>query len=124
MLSKYRRFIFAAVGIIVLILLIRSGLKNDVFTGAQNKVSGWVSYVASASERRSLNALQDRFLRNNMALQPHQTDYVYKVTQSVDSVRTFNALYCENDDVNPYLYGNSLMKFCSDISASRILDEE
>jgi hypothetical protein len=59
-----------------------------------------------------------------MSLKPHQTDYVFKVTSSINSVRSFNAMYCLSDDKNPYLYGNNLKKFCSDIEQTGILKVE
>jgi hypothetical protein len=66
-------------------------------------------------------ALRDTFMRNNMALQPHQVDYVIEVTQSEESVNQFYGLYCAKEDKNPYMYGANLKKFCSDIQQSRLL---
>jgi hypothetical protein len=121
-LSKFRRYALIAVGVIAVFLLVRAAFVSDFFTGVNNKVSGWVSAVLNVPERRLLTNLQDRFLRNNMSLQPHQTDYVYKVTGSIDSVKVFYQLYCVKGDKNPYLFGNNLMKFCSDIQISKVLE--
>jgi hypothetical protein len=121
---KYRRYVFAAIGVVAVVLLLRLAITNNFFGGVANTVSGWVNTALTASERRMLTSLQDSFLRNNMSLQPHQTDYVYKVTSSIDSVKNFHYLYCVNDDKNPYLFGNNLMKFCSDIQNSKILDQQ
>jgi len=121
-LSKFRRYALIVVGVIAVFLLVRAAITSDFFTGVNNKVSGWVSAVLNVPERRLLTNLQDRFLRNNMSLQPHQTDYVYQITGSADSVKVFYQLYCIQGDKNPYLFGNNLMKFCSDIQMSKVLE--
>jgi hypothetical protein len=110
------------VALVAVLFTLRAAITNDFFTGASNKVSGWVTAVLTVPERRLLTNLQDRFLRNNMALQPHQTDYVYEVTGSIDRVKVFYQLYCVQGDKNPYLFGNNLMKFCSDIQSSKVLE--
>jgi hypothetical protein len=121
-LSKFRRYAFIAVALVAVLFILRAAISNDFFTGVNNKVAGWVSAVLTVPERRLLTNLQDRFLRNNMALQPHQTDYVYEVTDSINSVKVFHQLYCVQGDKNPYLFGNNLMKFCSDIQSSKVLE--
>lgn len=121
-MSKFGRYAFIALALIAVILSVRVAISSDFFTGVNNKVSAWVSAALTVPERRLLTGLQNRFLRNNMALQPHQTDYVYKVTESIESVKVFHQRYCVQGDKNPYLFGNNLMKFCSDIQSSKILE--
>lgn len=115
------RWIFSIVGVVVVIAILRTTAAQNVFGGIASTVSGWVTAVIDAPDRARLMSLQDRFMRNNMALKPHQTDYVFEVTGSIDDVRTFHDLYCVKKDKNPYLFGNNLMKFCADIQQSDIL---
>jgi hypothetical protein len=115
------RWVIGAVGVVLVVLLVRSGPVQNIVGGISNATGGWFSALVDAPERSRLIALQDRFLRNNMSLQPHQTDYIFEVTDSIDELRKFHSLYCVKGDKNPYLFGNNLMKFCSDIQQTDIL---
>jgi hypothetical protein len=121
---KFWRWIVAVIGVVLIVLVLQTSAVKSLFGGATQVVGTWVSSLMYAPERAKLMGLQDRFLRNNMSLKPHQTDYVYEVTQSIDRVRDFNRMYCISDDKNPYLYGNNLMKFCSDIEETGILNTQ
>lgn len=115
------RWIIAIVGVVLVVVVLRIGPAQNFFGGIASTFGGWISAILDAPERSRLMALQDRFMRNNMSLQPHQTDYVFEVTGSIESVKTFHQMYCVRKDKNPYLFGNNLMKFCSDIQQSGIL---
>nr|WP_136250451.1 hypothetical protein [Ningiella ruwaisensis] len=115
------RWIVAIVSVICLALLLTTDTSKTFFAGVGGTINGWYDSLANVPERRQLTRLQTRFLHNNMSLKPHQTDYVYEVTSSLQSVRTFYDLYCVKGDKNPYLFGNNLMKFCSDIAQEQII---
>jgi len=121
---KIWHWVLGIIGVILIVALFRTTAVQNIFGGASSTVSGWVTAILNAPDRARLMALQDKFLRNNMSLKPHQTDYVYEITGSIDKVRTFYRLYCVDKDKNPYLFGNNLMKFCSDIEQSDVLITE
>lgn len=118
---KIWRWIISIIGVVLIVATLRTTAAQNFFGGIAGTVGGWFTAVLDAPDRARLMALQDKFMRNNMSLKPHQTDYIFEVTASLDSVRTFYALYCVENDKNPYLFGNNLMKFCSDIQQSDIL---
>ncbi|MFC4700437.1 hypothetical protein ACFO4O_09730 [Glaciecola siphonariae] len=116
------RWIAGVLGVLLIIVALRMTYVQTFVGGAGETFSGWVDILMGAPERARLVKLQNAFLRNNMSLKPHQTDYVYEVTSSIDKVRLFYSRYCLADDKNPYLFGNNLMKFCSDINQTGVLD--
>lgn len=117
-------WVLAMIIVVLMVLALLSGNVRSSVSGAAGEVKNFFSAVINSPERSQLNDLQVRFLRNNMALQPHQTDYVYQVTDSFENVRTFYQMYCIDDDKNPYLFGNNLAKFCSDIVESKFMTNE
>jgi hypothetical protein len=118
-----RKAIIIIIQILLLVLFLRTEFAQHFFGGAAAVVVGWYESVIEVPERRKIVTLRDRFMRNNLSLQPHQVDYVIEVTQSAESVNEFYLLYCIKDDKNPYMFGANLNKFCADISGSNLLTQ-
>lgn len=111
-----------ATGLIVfLIWAWATGNLGSVLNSAFTQIRYWQDSVFSTPERQRLMALRDDFLRNNMSLQPYQTDYIVELTEQLDSVKNFHRLYCVTGDRNPYLFGANLHRFCELIDQSGVL---
>ncbi|MFC3121211.1 hypothetical protein [Agaribacter flavus] len=115
------RNIVVIVQILLIIWLLQTKWVQDMFSSVQLTLSDWVASVLTVPDRQKIASLRDSYMRNNMALQPHQTDYVFEVTDTIEGIQKFHTLYCKDGDKNPYLYGNNLRKFCSKIEESGIL---
>jgi len=115
------RGLIILIQVVLLIMLLRSDFAQYFLEDAQATVGSWFETVASVPDRQKLSALREGFLYNNLSLQPHQTDYIFQITESVEQVRHFNSLYCEGNDKNPFIFGANLAKLCSDISATTLL---
>lgn len=116
-----RKAFIILIQIILLVLFLRSDFAQHFFGGIAVVVVDWYESVIDVPERRKIMALRDTYMRNNMALKPHQVDYVIEVTQSATSINQFYRLYCVKDDKNPYIFGANLKKFCADIQQSQLL---
>ena len=87
-----------------------------------NSVGDLFDTMIEMPERSKLMKLRDDFMRNNMSLQPHQTDYVIEVTDTAQNLKQFHTLYCVRKDKNPYMYGRNLDTFCRLIEQSKVID--
>jgi len=116
-----RKAIIIIIQILILIIFLRSSFAQHFFGGIANTLVNWYETVVEVPERSKIIALRDKFMRNNMSLQPHQVDYVIEVTDSVEAIDRFYNLYCIKEDKNPYMFGANLTKFCADIQTSELL---
>lgn len=116
-----RTKIIILIQIILLIIFLRSDYAQHFFSPITQTVSAWYHNILEVPERQKIMTLRDRFMRNNMSLQPHQVDYVFDITDSAETVIDFYALYCVKKDKNPFLYGDNLNKICKDIQRSELL---
>lgn len=107
--------------IILLVVFLRSSFAQNFFGDAATRFSVWFGEFIEVPERRKIMNLRDQFMRNNMALKPHQVDYVIEITETPAQITKFHALYCIKKDKNPYMYGANLTKLCADIEASELL---
>ncbi len=104
-------------------MLLQTSYAQKFFSGVASTVSGWYESIIEVPERSKIIKLRDRFMRNNMSLQPYQTDYIIEVTDSAEKINQFYQLYCIKKDANPYIFGPNLSKFCLDIEQSELLYE-
>jgi len=118
-----RKAAIILIQILLIVIFLRSDFAQHFFGGVAVVVVDWYESVVEVPERRKIMALRDRFMRNNMALQSHQVDYVIEVTEKAESINEFYRLYCIKDDKNPYMFGANLKKFCADIASSDLLFE-
>lgn len=118
-----RKAIIVIIQILLIVLFLRSEFAQHFFGGVAVIVVDWYETVVEVPERRKIMTLRDRFMRNNMALRPHQVDYVIGVTDSAETIAEFYTLYCVKKDKNPYMFGANLKKFCADIRTSDLLPE-
>jgi hypothetical protein len=116
-----RKFIIITIQILILIIFLRSSFAQHFFGGIAHTLVGWYENIVDVPERSKIIALRDKFMRNNMSLQPHQVDYVIEVTDSAEEISRFYALYCIQKDKNPYMYGPNLIKLCINIQDSELL---
>lgn len=85
----------------------------------QDTVTVWIGSVVEIPEQKELSSLKERFFRNNMSLQPHQTDYVLDITENLEKLDAFNQSYCIKKDKNPFIYGPNLERLCDEIKKAR-----
>lgn len=116
-----RNKIIILIQVLLVIIFLQSSFAQHFFSGAVDTISQWYEDFMEVPERRKIMQLRDTFLRNNMALQPHQVDYIMEVTDTQEKINDFYWAYCLNKDKNPFVYGNQLEKFCGDLAASELL---
>lgn len=112
-----------AIGLAVFVIVIvaqTSWVQNSV-SQMFSSISGMFESFVGMPERSRIMKLRDDFMRNNMSLQPHQTDYVIEVTDTVENLEKFHTLYCLRKDKNPYIYGRNLENFCALIEQSDLI---
>lgn len=115
--TSMRRKILLLVWILVLVLLFHSQTMHNFAQQIQSKAMATYDWATQVPDQRKLSRLREGFLHNNLKLQAHQVDYILEVTSNVESVLNFQRLYCQNDDKNPFIYGNNLVEFCAHISS-------
>lgn len=116
-----RKVFIIIIQIIILIVVLRTDFAKQFFGDIATYIVNGYESIIDVPERRKIRSLQDKFMRNNMALQPHQTDYVFTITESAESVAEFHQLYCVKRDKNPYIFGKNLTKLCENIVSSELL---
>ena len=116
-----RKIIIIIIQILILIIFLQSSFAQHFFGGLADTIGKWYTSVVEVPERSKIVSLRDRFMRNNMSLQPYQVDYILDVTDSVQKIDKFYDLYCIHDDKNPYIFGDNLAKLCEDINESELL---
>lgn len=116
-----RKTIIIIIQILILIIFLRSSFAQHFFGDLADTLGEWYDNIVEVPERSKIIALRDRFMRNNMSLQPFQVDYILDVTDSVEKIDKFYDLYCIHDDKNPYVFGDNLVKLCNEIKRSELL---
>ncbi|MGQ8364931.1 hypothetical protein [Glaciecola sp. 1036] len=115
------RKIIIVVQVLLIIWVLQTNWARDAIMSIGQTFSSWTGTVINLPDRQKIMTLRDDFMRNNMSLKPHQTDYVIEVTENVDSINIFHQRYCISEDKNPYLFGENLTRFCGLIEQSGIL---
>lgn len=116
-----RKTIIIIIQMLILIIFLRSSFAQHFFGDIADTLVEWYDSVVEVPERSKINTLRDRFMRNNLSLQPFQVDYVLGVTDSVEKIDKFYYLYCIHDDKNPYIFGDNLSKLCKEMKDSELL---
>lgn len=119
-----RKYIIVILQILILIIFLRSSFAQHFFGDVAHTLVGWYESVIHVPERSKIIALRDKFMRNNMSLQPYQVDYVIEMTDSAEQIDSFHDLYCIKGEINPYMFGENLTKLCADIRGSGLLTED
>lgn len=116
-----RKTIIIIIQVLILIMFLRSSFAQHFFGGVADTLVGWYDSIVEVPERSKIIALRDKFMRNNMSLQPYQVDYVIEVTDSVEGIDRFYDFYCVQEDKNPFINGINLAKLCKEIEESELL---
>jgi hypothetical protein len=119
-----RKAIIIIIQILILIIFLRTSFAQHFFGGIADTLVGWYESIVEVPERSKIIVLRDKFMRNNMSLQPYQVDYVIEVTDSVEDIDKFYNLYCVLEDKNPYIFGVNLAKLCKEIKESELLTKK
>lgn len=105
--------------VVILVVVLRTSFVQYFLSDIQQTVSGWIESVVDIPEQQSLATLRERFFYNNMALQPHQVDYVLDITESREKLESFRQFYCVKKDKNPFIYGHNLNRLCDQIEITK-----
>lgn len=116
-----RKAFIIIIQIVILIVVLRSDVAKHFFGDTAQTIVGWYETIVEVPERSKIIALRDKFMRNNMALKPHQVDYIIEVTDSSEAIDRFYLLYCIQRDKNPYIFGDNLVELCRQINISELL---
>ncbi|MBC3765748.1 hypothetical protein [Neptunicella marina] len=101
--------------IAILYLILRSAFVQYMLTDVHKTLSDWMTEISQVHHRQTLEQLRGNMSGFTQQFSEAQLDYFNKVTYSPDQVLRFHDLYCVKKDKNPFIYGDSLKHFCSQI---------
>ncbi|ALS96961.1 hypothetical protein [Lacimicrobium alkaliphilum] len=110
-----KRTVVLLLEIASLLVILRSSFAQYLLTDMQHSLSGWIAHVAEMGERKVLSDLQKRISPYIANLNEYQHDYIMDITSSRGKIEHFQRYYCQTDDKNPYVYGNTRIYLCSEI---------
>lgn len=105
----------------VVVAILSTSYAQYLLGDTQNTVAGWLESMSNFAENQQLAGLKE-------ALAPHLTDmnerqmaYMQELTSDKERMRVFSASYCVGEDVNPYVYGDTLTVVCQHFLNSKLL---
>ena len=110
-------FIEAAFVVAILSTSYAQYLLGDV----QSHVVGWFENLGNYAENQQLEGLREDLAPHLTELNEQQMAYVQQLTQNKDRMRVFSASYCSGQDINPYVYGDTLTVVCQHFMSSKLL---
>ncbi|AWL13385.1 hypothetical protein HMF8227_02937 [Saliniradius amylolyticus] len=110
-----KRAIIIAIEIALLIAVLRSPFAHYLLGDVRATVSDWIEAVATMGEREILRDFRERIEPTVSRLKPYQQDYVRDMTSSIAGIRHFKRYYCDRQDKNPYVYGQTRVYLCHEI---------
>ncbi|MCW8109386.1 hypothetical protein OPS25_12825 [Alteromonas ponticola] len=108
--------------IALLITVLQTPFAQYLFKDIQDTLSDWLVALAEIPEKRELSSIRHDANSQLSALRPFQLDYLNEITQSRTSLSHFHLQYCKGKEINPYINGPHLHRFCSVIQKSTLLD--
>ncbi|MBT0585325.1 hypothetical protein [Alteromonas oceanisediminis] len=115
------RGIIVLIEVALLIILLRSPFVQYWLSDAQTTVSGWISHVATMPERQELDSLRERLAPQIANMSENQKAYLETVLSSKSSLIHFHRLYCQRQEINPYIFGATRTAVCQRIESSQVL---
>lgn len=110
-----KRTVVLLLEIALLLVILRSSFAQYLLTDMQLSLAGWIAHVAETGERKALSDLQKRISPYIANLNEYQRDYVMDITSNRGKIEHFKRYYCQTNDKNPYVYGNTRIYLCSEI---------
>lgn len=104
--------------IVLLIIVLRSPFVQYLFSDMQQTVSDWFISLSEIPEQQALQQLRDRILIELAPLKSYQKEYLMEITQTKSSLKRFDRMYCQTQDINPNFVGQERIKLCSFIRQS------
>lgn len=118
-----RRFFYALVFIAVAVAFFQSDLAEDLFYEYDGTMTNWFNKLSDSAEAVAMAAFKDNAAPILKNLKAHQIEYAEHVMKDRETLGVFYMRYCEGDDKNPYLFGQSLTQFCDLIGKEGILKQ-
>ena len=112
------RFFVVAFEILALVTVLRMPFVHFWFGDVQTYVADWMLEVSQIAEKKQLADFRDSISGRILNLNEYQQDYLNNITSNKTSMTSFNRMYCESNDKNPYFYGANLRFVCNEISRS------
>lgn len=115
-----KRGIIITIEILLLVALLQSSFAQYLLNDMQAQLAEWFLQWENYEENKAMAGLREATISRN-GLNSSQQDYLLNITQSRDTLQRFRRLYCEQGDINPYFYGDTLVHFCHAIDSSGVL---
>ena len=107
--------------IALLIILLRSSFVQYWLSDAQRTVSEWITHIATMPERQELEDLRDSLAPQIAGMTDNQVAYLDNMLKDKASLLHFHRLYCQQQEINPYIFGSTRTIVCQRIESSQIL---
>lgn len=117
-----KRGIILTIEALMLMALLQSSFVQYWLADLQEEATQWLIYWENYEEQQSLLQLRQITLQSHH-LNHRQQDYLNGITQSREQLARFERLYCQQGDINPFLYGATLRHFCHAIDSQGVLLE-
>lgn len=105
----------------VVVALLSTSYAQYLLGDVQSTVSGWFEQASNYAENQQLAGLRDELAPHLSAMNEQQMAYMQELTSDKERMRVFSASYCRGEDINPYVYGDTLTVVCQHFMASELL---
>lgn len=105
----------------ILLAFLRSSFAQNLLVEFRSEVLGWYHTLTGYAEYGQLASLRKGLSPHYDNLSEQQLEYLDKLTRDKDQIRRFSANYCQGNDINPYVYGETLEVVCEHFSRSKLL---
>ena len=116
-----KRAVVIIVEIAVVLAILSTSYAQYLLGDVQTGVSGWFEDLSNYAESQQLAGLREDLAPHLTALNEQQMAYMDELTQNKDRMRVFSASYCRGQDINPYVYGDTLAVVCQHFMSSKLL---
>ncbi len=116
-----RNFFYFIVFAAVLVAFFRSELADDILISENYSITAWFNQLSENAELKAIASFKDDVMTSIPKLSGQQAEYVEHIMKDKETLTVFHQRYCQQNDINPYVYGENLEKFCRLIVDSEIL---
>ncbi|MBO1257012.1 hypothetical protein J3L16_15060 [Alteromonas sp. 5E99-2] len=116
-----RSFFYFVVFAAVLVAFFRSELAEDILISKNYSITQWFNQLSENAELKAIASFKEEVLASIPNFSEQQTSYVERIMEDKETLSVFHQRYCMQKDINPYVFGENLEKFCNLIEGSEIL---
>ena len=116
-----RSFFYFVVLAAVVVAFFRSDLADDILISEQYSITQWFNQLSENAELKIISNFKDDVMTTIPDLSRQQAEYLDHIMKDKQTLGVFHQRYCNQKDINPYMFGENLDNFCSLIVDSGVL---